>query len=154
MLVLSRKSGECIRIGPEIVVSVLAIQGKQSPIGRFGPNGHCRLASRVDGEPSGVACEALFVVDGGSLGGDVLNDLEWKGKLILFGDAALSSRPETRFIPDWRIAAFSRVKAPPIAGYRRGFLQAAIRLSFSGNAIEKQFHLEKESANEFTISLP
>ena len=38
MLVLSRKPGECIRIGREIEVTVLEIRGKHVKLGLIGPS--------------------------------------------------------------------------------------------------------------------
>jgi len=39
MLVLSRKSKESIRIGPDVVVTVLAVQGKKVRLGITAPMG-------------------------------------------------------------------------------------------------------------------
>jgi carbon storage regulator len=39
MLVLSRKSGESIRIGPDVVITVLAVQGNKVRLGISAPTG-------------------------------------------------------------------------------------------------------------------
>jgi carbon storage regulator CsrA len=51
MLVLSRKASESIRIGPDIVISVLAIQGNRVRLGVSAPTdiAICRTELTVDG---------------------------------------------------------------------------------------------------------
>jgi len=51
MLVLSRKAGECIRIGPDAVISVLAIRGNRVRLGVSAPTdvSICRGELKVKG---------------------------------------------------------------------------------------------------------
>lgn len=56
MLVLSRKSGQSIRIGDEIVLTVVAINGKRAKIGIEAP-AHCNIVRQevaVDRSPQWV----------------------------------------------------------------------------------------------------
>ncbi len=127
MLVLSRKSGASIRIGADIVISVLSIQGSRVRLGISAPaDTDIWRAELIDGrercrqDAAGVCPTPIRWQDSETLGLDkgsrmlilIRQRPDWRRCFVI--------RPGGTWMSGWRTAVFSEVHASPNVGHGRG----------------------------------